>query len=60
MGIILGQIVFNLLHHLEKVIEADEIGISFALRPNLLEELLGFLGISLETLHNGFQILDIN
>jgi len=53
MRIVFGQIVFYLLHHLEEVIEADEIRIMLTFRPDLHEELLGFLRVSLETLHDG-------
>ena len=63
MGIILGQIVFYLLHHLEEIVKADEIWVVFSfwpLGPNLHQKLLSFLRISLETLHNCFKVLDIN
>ena len=60
MRIVFGQIVFYLLHRLQEVIKADEIRIVLTLRPDLQEELLGFLRVSLETLHDGLKVLDVN
>ena len=53
MWIVLGQIVLDLLHHLEEIIEADKIWIMVSLRPDLHQELFGLLWISLQTLHDG-------
>ena len=60
MRVVLGQIIFNLLHHLEEVVEADEVWVLVTLRPDLHEELLGLFWVALETLHDCLQVFDIN
>jgi hypothetical protein len=47
MWVILGQIVFYLLHHLEEIIKADKIWIMLTLGPNLHQQLFGFFWVSL-------------
>ena len=62
--VIFRKVLFNLLHHLEEIIEVD----SFEILPffvhlgvsNLTEKLFRFIGIPLQTDHNLFKIFDVN
>ena len=62
MWIVLGKVIFDLLHHLEEVFEANQLWVILALclsLPDLAEQLLSLLGIPLETLHDCLQVLDV-
>jgi len=60
MRVVLSQIVFDLLHHFEEIVEADEVRIMVSLWPNLHEQLFGLFWVSLKTLHDGLQIFDVD
>ena len=58
--VVFRKIILDLLHHFQEIVEADQFWVGIYIWPNLGEELLGFFGIPLQRLHNGFQVFDVN
>ena len=64
MGVILGEVLFDLLHHFQEVIEVYSFEIlAFFVHlgiTNLTQKLFGLIGISLKTYHNLLEIFNVD